>query len=127
MAATTFLDFPFAVDARGHTAVTGDDDHVRDMILQVLFTSPGERVNRPEFGCGLKQLVFAPASDVLAAATEQLVHGALIRWLDPVITVERVAVHADEATLEITVAYRRHPTGERREETFRHPVAAGAS
>jgi phage baseplate assembly protein W len=127
MAEATFLDFPFAVDARGRTAVTDDDDHVRDLILQVLFTSPGERVNRPEFGCGLKQLVFAPASDALAAATEQLVHGALIRWLDPVITVEGVAVRADEASLEVTVAYRRRPTGERREETFRHAVAARAS
>lgn len=127
MAEPTFLDFPFAVDARGRTALTDDDDHVRDMILQVLFTSPGERVNRPEFGCGLKQLVFAPASDALAAATEQLVHGALIRWLDPAIIVERVAVRAEEATLEVTVAYRRRPGGERREETFRHALAAGAS
>jgi len=127
MAEPTFLDVPFAVDARGRTAVTGDDDHVRDMILQVLFTSPGERMNRPEFGCGLKQMVFAPASDALAAATEQLVHGALIRWLDPVITVEAVAVRAEEATLEITVAYRRRPSGERREETFRHALAAAAS
>ena len=68
---------------------------MRDLIEQVLFTAPGERVNRPEFGCGLKQLVFAPASDALAAATEQLVHGALIRWLDPVISVEKVAVDGD--------------------------------
>ena len=122
MADVTLLDFPFAVDARGRTATTDDDDHVRDLIVQVLFTSPGERVNRPEFGCGLKQLVFAPASDALAAATEQLVHGALIRWLDPVITVERVAVLAEESTLEVTVAYVRKATGERREETFRQPM-----
>ena len=61
------------------------------MIYLVLFTAPGERVNRPEFGCGVKQLVFAPLSDALAAATEQLIHGALIRWLDPVISLEKVA------------------------------------
>jgi len=66
---------------------------------------PARRVNRPEFGCGIKQLVFAPASDALAAATEQLVHGALIRWLDPVLSVEQVHVEANDATLEITVVY----------------------
>jgi len=120
----TYLDFPLAIDARGRTATTGDDDHVRDLILQVLFTSPGERVNRPEFGCGLKQLVFAPASDALAAATQQLVQGALIRWLDPVIAVEQVQVVAVEASIEATVVYQRRDTGERREEIFRHPVPA---
>ncbi len=120
----TYLDFPLAVDARGRTAITDEDGHVRDLILQVLFTSPGERVNRPEFGCGLKQLVFAPASDALAAATEQLVHGALIRWLDPVISVEQVTVAVEEAELAITVVYRRRDTGEQRQDVFRHPIPA---
>lgn len=120
----TWLDFPLAVDARGRTATTSPEDHVRDLILQVLFTSPGERVNRPEFGCGLRQLVFAPASDTLAAATEQLVHGALIRWLDPVISVERVAVAVADAALEVTVVYRPRATGEQRTDVFRHPVPA---
>lgn len=120
----TYLDFPFAIDARGRTATAGDDDHVRDLIMQVLFTAPGERVNRPEFGCGIKQLVFAPASDALAAATQQLIQGALIRWLDPVIAVEQVEVTANEATIEATIVYQRRDTGERREEVFRHPVPA---
>ncbi|MGO4836764.1 GPW/gp25 family protein [Rhizobiaceae sp. 2RAB30] len=119
-----FLDFPFAISELGASALTDRDDHLRDLIYLVLFTAPGERVNRPEFGCGVKQLVFAPASDALAAATEQLIHGALIRWLDPVLSVEKVAVVASEATLEITVAYSPRDTGERREEVFRHPVAA---
>jgi phage baseplate assembly protein W len=119
-----YLDFPFAVDERGLSAVTTDDDHVRDMIHLVLFTGPGERVNRPEFGCGVKQLVFAPLSDALAAATEQLIHGALIRWLDPVIAVEKIAATANDATLEIKVVYARRDTGEKREEVFRHPVPA---
>ena len=102
MAATaaSFMDAPFAIDASGRTAVTGADDHVRDLIMLVLFTAPGERVNRPEFGCGLKQLVFAPASDALAAATQQLVHGALIRWLDRVIAVESVDVAVGDAELD---------------------------
>jgi phage baseplate assembly protein W len=118
-----FLDFPFAIDTRGRAALTGEDGHVRDLIEQVLFTAPGERVNRPEFGCGVKQLVFAPASDALAAATEQLIHGALLRWLEPVISVESVTVAVGDASIEITVAYARRDTQERREELFRQPVA----
>ncbi len=121
----TYLDFAFAIDANGRTATTNDNEHVRDLIYQVLFTSPGERVNRPEFGCGLKQLVFAPASDALAAATQQLVHGALIRWLDPVVSVEKVAVEIREAALEVTVVYQRRDTGEVREDLFRLPIPAG--
>ncbi|MGE5102274.1 MAG: GPW/gp25 family protein [Deltaproteobacteria bacterium] len=119
-----YLYFPLGFDEHGRTAVTDPDDHVRDMIYLVLFTAPGERVNRPEFGCGVKQLVFAPLSDALSAATEQLIHGALIRWLDPVISLEAVSATADEATLQIKVSYTRRETGERREEVFRHPVPA---
>jgi phage baseplate assembly protein W len=118
------LDFPFAIDARGRSATTDADGQVRDLIRLLLFTAPGERVNRPEFGCGVKQLVFAPNSDALAAATQQIIHGALIRWLDPVLVVEQVGVRADEATLEITVVYTRRDTGERREDVFRHPIPA---
>lgn len=113
-------DFPLSIDPRGRSASTDANDHVRDLIYQVLFTIPGERVNRPEFGCGLKQLVFAPASDALAASTEQLVHGSLIRWLDTVISVEQVSVTADEATLQVDVTYRRRDTEERRQEVFEH-------
>src|SRR5437660_11995307 len=119
-----YLDFPLGFDERGRSAVTDSDDHIRDMIYLVLFTAPGERVNRPEFGCGVKQLVFAPLSDALAAATEQLIHGSLIRWLDPVISLESVSATADEAMLEIKVSYTRRETGERREDVFRHPVPA---
>ena len=122
--ARPYFDFPFTLDERGRSAVTGADDHIRDMIYLVLFTAPGERVNRPEFGCGVKQLVFAPLSDALAAATEQLIHGALIRWLDPVISLEKVEATANEATLEIKVSYVRRETGKRREDIFRHPVPA---
>jgi Bacteriophage baseplate protein W len=117
-----YFDFPFTFDERGRSAVTDSDDHVRDLIYLVLFTSPGERVNRPEFGCGVKQLLFAPLSDTLVAATEQLIHGALIRWLDPVISLEKVETTANESTLEIKISYVRRETGERREDVFRHPV-----
>lgn len=123
MADATPLDFPFAIDARGRAATTDGDDHVRDLIMQVLFTAPGERANRPEYGCGIKQLVFGPASDALAAATEQLVHGALIRWLDPVISVEQVQVTADDSTLSITVVYSRRDDGEKHTDVFQQAIA----
>ena len=85
------LDYPFHFDTRGRTAETGDDAHIRDLIEQVLFTAPGERVNRPTFGSGLMQLVFAPNSDTLAATTQFLVQGALQQWLGDLIIVEAVA------------------------------------
>lgn len=117
----TYLDFPFHLDGRGRSARTPLDDHVRDMIWQVLFTSPGERVNRPDFGCGLKLLVFMPASDVLAATTQTLVKAALQRWLDREIEVEDVDVAAVDSRLEITVVYRRRDSGERVVESFASP------
>ena len=82
---------PYHFDGRGRTATTTDDDHVRDMIEQVLFTIPGERVNRPDFGSGLLQLTFAPLSDELASATQFLVQGSLQQWLGDIIAVEQVS------------------------------------
>src|SRR6476620_1030241 len=99
------IDFPFHFDARGSTAATDDDDHVRDMIEQVLFTAPGERVNRPDFGSGLLQLVFAPNGDALADAVQLSVQGALQQWLGDLIQVEAVDVQADDATLAVVVRY----------------------
>lgn len=112
------LDFAFHVDGRGRSAETSDDDHIRDMIYQVLFTSPGERVNRPDFGCGIRQLVFMPNSEALAAATQFLVQGSLQRWLDPVIQVESVAVEAVESELRVTVVYSKRSGGGPRRDVF---------
>jgi phage baseplate assembly protein W len=113
-----YLDYPFHIDGRGRTAGTDEDDHIRDLIHQVLFTNPGERVNRPDFGCGLKQMVFMPNSDALAAATQMLVQGALQRWLETVIQVERVTVEAQDEKLFVTVVYSKRSTGERRQDLF---------
>jgi phage baseplate assembly protein W len=113
-----FLDHSFHFAGDGRTATTDRDDHVRDLILQVLFTNPGERVNLPEFGCGLRELVFMPNSDVLATATQFLVQGALDRWLDGVITVNDVRVQADDERLVVDVAYTRLDTGERSHDHF---------
>ena len=117
-------DDPVGFDARGRTRAVSREDHIRDLIHQVLFTNPGERVNRPEFGCGLRRLVFAPLSDPLAAATQQLIQGALIRWLDPLISVERVTVEVGDGVLTATVVYAMRDTGERREDLFQAPVPA---
>ena len=91
MTRTDYFDFPYHIDGRGRTAETDEDDHIRDMIHQVLFTNPGERVNRPDFGCGVGQLVFMPNSDALAAATQFLVQGSLTRWLDAEVRAVRAA------------------------------------
>jgi phage baseplate assembly protein W len=106
----SYLDFPFSVDARGRIATTDTDDHVRDLIMAVLFTNPGERVCLPEFGCGLRQLVFAPNSDLLATATEALVAAALNRWLADWINVQKLEVVSEEAALRIRISYIRRDT-----------------
>jgi phage baseplate assembly protein W len=117
------VDFPFAFDGRGRTAGTSYEDHVRDLIEQVLFTTPGERVNRPTFGCGLLQLVFAPNSDALAAATQLTVQAALQQWLGDLIDVASVEVENTDATLRVTVTYSMRRTGAVHTDTF---TAGGA-
>ena len=112
------VDFPYRFDTRGRTAQTDDADHIRDLIYQVLFTSPGERVMRPDFGSGLLQLVFAPNDDMLAATTQMLVQSALQRWLGALIVVEGVTVEAVEAALRVTVQYVIRRSGSRLSETF---------
>ena len=99
------VDYPLHFDGLGRTAATTEEEHVRDLIEQVLFTSPGERVNRPTFGSGVLQLVFAPNGDALAAATQLTVQGALQQWLGDLIQVEAVAVESQDATLRVAVQY----------------------
>ena len=118
----SYLNFPYFIDGRGRTAETGRDRHVRQMIEQVLFTNPGERVNRPDFGCGLRRLVFMPNAQPLAAATQVLVKSALQQWLQNEILVEKVDVTAVENTLTITVAYTNRDTGERQVDEFTGPA-----
>jgi phage baseplate assembly protein W len=101
----THVAFPLRVDGRGRTATADDEHYLRGLIEQVLFTRPGERVNRPDFGSGVDALVFAPGGDELANATQALVHGALQRHLGDLVRVDQVEVRADDSTLEVTVAY----------------------
>ena len=100
--------FPFQIDAASQqTAQAGYPAHVDQMVRQLLLTSPGERVNRPQFGCGLRSLVFAPDSDALAATVKLRVIQGLSQWLAGVVTVVDVGVGsgAGPGTLEVTVTY----------------------
>ena len=99
------VDYPFHIDDRGRTSETSDEDHIHQLIEQVLFTSPGERVNRPTFGSGVMQLVFAPNSDALAAATQISVQSALQQWLGDLIEVGDVQVTSEDSKLNVLIRY----------------------
>jgi Phage baseplate assembly protein W len=99
------IDFPYHIDGRGRTAATDDQDHVRDLIEQLLFTNPGERVNRPDFGSGLLQMVFTPSSSELAAALQFTLQAALQQWLGDRIQLQAVQVDSNEGTLDVIVQY----------------------
>jgi phage baseplate assembly protein W len=109
---TTQLDYPLHFDGRGRTALTTDDEHVRDLIEQLLLTTPGERVNRPTFGSGALGLVFAPAGDALAAATRLSIEAALTEWLGDLIEVVEVEVTSEDSTLRLDIRYVIRRTGE---------------
>jgi uncharacterized protein len=98
--------FPFSVDAATRrVAEEAYERHVAQMVRQVILTAPGERVNLPEFGCGVRQLLFAPNSEVLATTTQFLIFQSLNRWLGDVITNTRVQVQAEEERLSVDIRY----------------------
>jgi hypothetical protein len=106
MAERNTFTFPLATNDAGRIDSIGGDDGIRAKIIQVLFTAPGERVNQPEFGCGLFNLVFEPNNDVLAAATQFSIRQALIRWLGDEIAVDLVEVQPpDEGKTVVEIAY----------------------
>lgn len=116
------INFPFHFDSRGHTATTDADDHIRAMIEQFLFTNTGERVNRPDFGSGLLQLVFAPNSPELASALQFTVQSGLQRWLGDVIEIQVLAVTSEDATLRVEIKYLLRRTQEIRTQTFAQSI-----
>ncbi|MGH4024791.1 MAG: GPW/gp25 family protein [Pseudonocardiaceae bacterium] len=116
------IDFPFRIDARGRTADTDDDAYIRDLIEQVLFTAPGERVNLPTFGSGVLGLVFEPNSAELATATEFLVQSALQQWLGDVVEVHGVEVSSEDSTLRVAVRYRPRTSPQPQTAVFARPV-----
>jgi|SRR5262249_20061797 len=116
------LSYPYQFDRLGHTAQAPDAQHIRDLVEQVLFTAPGERVMLPDFGSGVNQLVFAPNSVELASATQVLVQSALQRWLGELIAVQSVHVEANDETLNITVQYSIRQTDQLQIETFQRTL-----
>ncbi|WP_433731917.1 GPW/gp25 family protein [Actinoplanes sp. CA-051413] len=112
------IGFPFHVDARGRSGTADYAAHVIEMIEQLLFTSRGERVNRPDFGCGLLDMVFEPNSFAVAAVLQADAQAQLELWLGDVIALESLTVTADDATLRVDVQYVLRATGERRIDTI---------
>jgi uncharacterized protein len=113
-----YLDFPFHTNSLGKIADTDLEDHIRDLIFQVLFTDPGERVNRPDFGCGLRRMVFTPMNDVLLTTTEFMVQGALQRALYDLIRVEMVRVISQEDQCEVQISYSLRSDGIKRTDSY---------
>jgi phage baseplate assembly protein W len=120
----TQMAFPWHYDEHGRTARTDDLEHLRDMVEQVLFTSPGERLNRPDFGSGLLHLAFNPNSPELAAAVEFTVRASLQRWLGDLLEVQSLTVASDDATLRVDLSYIVRRTGATTTATFTREVTA---
>ena len=116
------IAYPFRIDGRGRVEDATEDEHIRHLIEQVLFTAPGERVNRPTFGTGLLQLVFAPNSNEIATATEFMVQGALQQWLGDRIQLQAVKVRAQDSTLQVLVQYLIRSTGQSQMAQFSREV-----
>jgi phage baseplate assembly protein W len=116
------IDYPFHFDSRGRTASTYEADHIRDMIEQLILTSPGERVNRPDFGSGALQLIFAPNSPELAATVQVTLQAAIQRWLADVIELGDLTVEADDSSLTIDLRYKIRRSGEEQTQTISRSV-----
>jgi phage baseplate assembly protein W len=112
------LDFPLSFADNGRTAQADDDDHVRDLLEQLLFTNPGERVNRPDFGSGLLQLLFAPNSPELASALQFTTQAAIQRYLGDLIELEALEARSEESTLAVTIRYVVRRTQQTKTATF---------
>lgn len=116
------VSFPYQLSSQGRTATASADAHVRDLIEQLIFTMPGERVMRPTLGSGLGQLVFQPSSNDLATAVELLVQGNLQQFLGELLVVEAVQVTSSESTLEVVVQYVVRRSQQRQVEQFSRQV-----
>lgn len=119
---TAEIAFPFSLDGHGRTASVDQERHIRDLIEQVLFTTPGERVNRPNFGSGLLQAVFGPNSPELAATTQFLVQGALQQWVGDLVQIDSVQVTSEDSTLTVTVVYLIRATQQQKTSQFTRKV-----
>jgi phage baseplate assembly protein W len=118
------LAVPFQIGSLGAPRTAGRKVAARQQIEQLLFTLPGERVNRPDFGCGVQRLVFSGASDEAAAATEYVIKVALQKFLADILTVDAVQVTVDDVTLSVDILYTLVATGDELADTFRRSLEA---
>jgi phage baseplate assembly protein W len=116
------VNFPYQFDGRGRT-LDPLNNYVTQLMGQVLFTAPGERVNMPDFGSGLLQLAFAPNSMEMAAATQFAVQGALQKWLGATVKIQSVVASAQDSVLTVTVTYSLLPTDVTQVQTFVYPAS----
>ena len=112
------IDFPFHFDSRGQTAKADDDHHIRDMIEQLIFTNPGERVNRPDFGSGVLQLIFAPNSPELAATVQFTLQAAIQQWLGDLVDLKELEVISSDSTLQLEMTHVVRRTAEEQSATL---------
>jgi len=100
------INFPFQIDKNGKTAIVSDEEsHVKQMVEQLLFTTPGERVNRPTFGTGINQLIFDPLRNEIFSAIQVLIQGALQQWLGDKIILNSVQVDSQDSILQVQIQY----------------------
>ena len=117
-----YFNFPFKIDDNGRSSVTNEERHIKNLIEQILFTSPGERVNRPNFGSALNQIIFEPNSDIFGISIDTLIQSSLNLWLDHLIIVESVNVENKDSTLEVTVKYKISKNQRTNVTTFRREI-----
>jgi phage baseplate assembly protein W len=117
-----YFNYPFKIDENGRSSVTNEEHHIKNLIEQTLFTSLGERVNRPNFGSGLNQIIFEPNSDILATTIDTLIHSALNMWLDHLIVVDSVNVENKDSILQVTVKYMIRKNQRTNVTTFRREI-----
>ena len=108
----SYLDFPFGIGEDRRIRTTDKYDHIKDEIMTILLTSPGERVNEPEFGCGLKERVFSPNDEILATLVDLKISQALDRWLGDKIVTDEINVQSIDETLTIEIVYTVKETSE---------------
>jgi len=116
------LKFPLAISQRGVAAASPRTQQIREQLEQLLFTLPGERVTRPEFGCGVQRLVFTGAGEESAAAAEYIISTAIRTYLDDVMQLDALRVSVHESTLYIDILYTLRDTGAELSASFDQPL-----
>jgi len=120
---TTFIDSPFHIDSTGRTAThTEKHAYAKSLIEAVLFTAPGERVNRPQFGSGIYEMLFDANNEALETAADFMIRSSIQQFLSDVVTIDQLTVRQDEGTLEITLSYRLRGSDEQTETTFTREI-----